>query len=89
MVTRKAIAAAFETIIPNKEMKSITIFCSAKNISLLKTQRVRVTRVAKSSNNYRVTLGRMNYAEREYAKREAEMKRLPRIMASFLPKKKA
>lgn len=89
MVTRKAILAAMETIILDKEMKSITIFCSSKRVPLMRTERVRVTRLKRSPNDFRVTLGRMNYVERAYAKREAEMKRLPKILASWLPKKKA
>ena len=90
MVTRKSIVTAFETIIPDKGMKSITVFCSAKNIPLMKTERVRVTRLAKSPHDYRVTLGRMNYAEREFVKRErfAERKTLPKVLMAWMPKKK-
>lgn len=90
MISRKAITTAFETIIPDRKMKSITVFCSAKNIPLMKTSRVRVTRMAKSPDDYRVTLGRMNYQERAFIKRErfAERKALPKVLMSWQPTKK-
>lgn len=89
MVTRKAIVTAFETIVLDKEMKSITVFCGAKNIPLLKTERVRVTRLKRSPKDFRVTLGRMNYVERAYAQREAAAKRTPKVMMTWTAKKKA
>jgi hypothetical protein len=89
MVTRKAIVNAFE-IITNTDIKSVTVFCSAKNIPLSKTCRVRVTRDKKSPDSYRVTLGRMNYAERQYVM-DGGFKapnKLPKLLIAWKPGKK-
>lgn len=89
MVSRKAITTAFEIIIADRTMKTITVFCLSKRVPLMKTCRVRVTRMKRSPDEYRVTLGRMNYAEREFMKRETVAKRSPKLMATWFPKKKA
>lgn len=90
MVTRKAIVNAFEIIILNEDIKSVTTFCSSKKTPLSRTCRVRVTRDKKSPDSYRVTLGRMNYAEREYVKRGGFKlpNKLPKLWIVWKPGKK-
>jgi len=74
MVTRKAIAAAFEVIVGDPTVKTVTVFCPTSTTSVFRMSRVRVTRNTKSKDSYSVTLGRMNYAERAYVEKHISSK---------------
>lgn len=53
----------FEVILRDKQVKTVTLFCSPlSNI----TQRIRMTRRKKSDHEITVTFGKPNYAEREF-----------------------
>jgi hypothetical protein len=88
MITRKAIATAFECILTQDNLKSVTVFCSAKKIPLMKTERVTVTR--SGAHGFYCRVGRMNYQHRHFIKKErfAERKTLPKILFRYYPAKK-
>ena len=95
MVTRKAITGAFELIINEKNVKTVTLFVNApliRNIS-----RVRITRVHKGQQDFRVQLGLPNFAEKRILMRrlrESAPTRNPQgydkvILTEFPKRKKA
>ena len=92
MITRKALVAAFETIMSDNTIKTVTVFCPNRpTVSVLKMQRVRVTAEYNGKHNggYRVTVGRTNYAERQYVQRQiAKTHRTPRIWIKYKKKDK-
>jgi hypothetical protein len=92
MVTRKAIVAAFETIFGDATIKTVTVFCPSRpNVPTFKMQRVRVTAEynGKRNGGYRVTVGRMNYAERQYVARQiSKTRRTPRIWIVYKKRSK-
>lgn len=51
--------------ISNEKIKSITVFLG--DLSNVK-QRVKITRFKNAKNDFRLTIGKSNYAEREYLK---------------------
>jgi hypothetical protein len=88
MITRKAITTAFEVITEDRNVKTITVFCPNRpSVSVFRMQRVRVTRVAKHDNSYRVELGRLNYAELKYV--ESQISKKLRVPTMFITYRKA
>lgn len=88
MVTRKAILGAFEIIVNDKTVRSVSMFVDLDR-PFNQIERVRVTRVFRGKQEFRVMLGRCNYAEREYLKSPSRKgKPLPKVMISGWPKKK-
>jgi hypothetical protein len=83
MITRKAIATAFECILTQDNLKSVTVFCSRKDLPLMKTERVTVTRSGRYG--FAVRVGRLNYAHRQFIKKE---RTLPKILFGYYPAKK-
>lgn len=85
MITRKAIAAAFEVITNDKLVKTVVIFVDTTQM-FSRMERVRVTRIGKGQS-FAVQFGRLNYAEREYIKSYGRKgKRLPKCW--IIPVKK-
>jgi hypothetical protein len=72
VITRKGIVAAFELITNDRLVKTVTYFIDLKR-AFTRIERVRITRVSRgrTGQDFRVQLGRCNYAEREYLKRFA------------------
>lgn len=62
MVTRKAILAAFELIVNDKDVKTVTYYVDPK-LLFNRIERVRITRVRKGEQDFRVQMGKCNYAE--------------------------
>jgi hypothetical protein len=91
MVTRKAIAAAFEIIVGDPTVKTVTVFCPNRPaVRTFKMCRVRVTRDGRSKDGYRVQLGRINYAERRYVEKHiSRWLATPKVWIQYKPKKKA
>ena len=88
MITRKSIVAAFEIIANDKTFRTVSVFIGIDRI-FREIERVRVTRVFKNKQEFRVMLGKCNYAEREFLKRASRQhKPLPKIMVSEWPKRK-
>lgn len=63
MITRKGILSAFEVITNDQTVKTVTVFVGLERI-LSKIERVRITRVYRGKQEFRVMLGKCNYAER-------------------------
>jgi hypothetical protein len=92
MITRKALIAAFETIMSDSTIKTVTVFCPNRPaVPTFRMQRVRVTAEynGKRNGGYRVTVGRMNYAERKYVERQiSKTRRTPKIWIVYKKKGK-
>jgi hypothetical protein len=85
LITRKAIVQACEVLLGDKTLYSVTVFCPA---SPRKMERVRLCRKSKSRNEYLMTVGKPNFREREYVKRETKAGRVPKLMTKRIPKKR-
>lgn len=81
MITRKAIVGAFEVMQEYAEAKTVVVFCPNRpNVSVFKMQRVRITRYGRTKTDFRVQLGRVNYAERQYIARQiSKTHRTPKV----------
>jgi hypothetical protein len=92
MVTRKAIVAAFEAIVNDPKTKTAVVFCPDRPaVPTFKMNRVRVTRVGndKSGQHFRVALGRINYAERQFIARHiSKTHKTPKVWIVPTPKRK-
>lgn len=88
MITRKGILSAFEVITNDQTVKTVTVFVGLERI-LSKIERVRITRVYRGKQEFRVMLGKCNYAEREFLKTASKHgKSLPKFMISLWTRKK-
>ncbi|MFZ1074824.1 MAG: hypothetical protein WAN50_00390 [Minisyncoccia bacterium] len=89
MITRKAIAAAFEVITNDKTVKTVVMFCDLEN-TFNRIQSVRVTRIRNNGQSFYVRFGRCNFAEREYLKKFGRLgKPLPKCWIIPVKKKKS
>ena len=52
----------FETILPDPKVKSVVLFSEDRKRS------IKISRIAKNSGSFRVTMGRLAYDERQYLK---------------------
>ncbi len=82
MITRKAILAAFELIADDKSVRTVTVFCDV-TVLLSKIERVRITRIHRGKQDFRVQLGKPNYAERDFIRKQARVGKIKdKIMVS-------
>lgn len=82
--SRQDFVTGLECILTDQEVYSVTVFCG--NLSDVK-QRIRMTRRGK--DELIITMGRPNYAEREFLKLCKKAKTRPRkVMLKFYPKRK-
>lgn len=88
MITRKAILSAFEIITAYPTAKIVTVFVGLERI-FLNIERVRISRVCKGKDQFRVMLGKCNRAELKFLKSASgDGKPLPKHMIIVYRKNK-
>ena len=76
-----------DLVMRDPKVRTATVFQTPTHREILKTQRVRVTRVGKDS--LRITFGRPNYREREFLKLCKKAKTGPKkFWLQMMPKKR-